>query len=322
MQRRGLPEPVVGQLAVDGEAAHDRDRDAAELALDQIGGGGDLVGDRDLGDLAGRCRARRSRRDGRTARSTPATPIAASVMPVAPGPAHGVADDDADLDAAALPQGLAQPLRRRVRVDRQQREFVARDVRRVDAGGGEHKPVPRLRRSQVAAAGDTRTVSASIGRRRAASRCSGSSACRARPAGPRSSRSTLDVTTSDVAVLRAAVLLGDQRGQIVAGPQLADAEHRQDLEPRCRVIAGGHATSSSAARTIAAVASSSVISSGTARTSTPGHLGGVAVVDQPAVEHAAGAAGAVVAADALGADLDADRGQARRRPCRAPARRR
>ncbi len=64
---------------------------------------------------------------------SPATPIAASVSPSRQAPAHRVGDDDADLDAASLPQPVAQPLRRRVRVERQQREFVACDVRRVDA---------------------------------------------------------------------------------------------------------------------------------------------------------------------------------------------
>ena len=48
-----------------------------------------------------------------------------------------------------------------------------------------------------------------------------------------------------------------------------------------------------------------------------GDLAGVALVDEPAVEHAAVGAGAVVQADAGGADLDADRGRASARPCRA-----
>ena len=42
-----------------------------------------------------------------------------------------------------------------------------------------------------------------------------------------------------------------------------------------------------------------------------GDVGRVGVVDQPAVEQAAVLAGAVVPPDALGGDLDADRGQAR-----------
>ena len=42
---------VVVELAVAGQAADDRHGHAAELALDEIAGRGDLVGDRDLGDL-------------------------------------------------------------------------------------------------------------------------------------------------------------------------------------------------------------------------------------------------------------------------------
>ena len=55
-------EPVVVEFAVAREAAHDRDRDAAELALHQIARGRELVRDRDLGDVRGRCRRRRCAR--------------------------------------------------------------------------------------------------------------------------------------------------------------------------------------------------------------------------------------------------------------------
>ena len=44
-------EPVVGQLAVARQPPDDRDRDPGELALDQVTGGGEFVGDGDLGDL-------------------------------------------------------------------------------------------------------------------------------------------------------------------------------------------------------------------------------------------------------------------------------
>ena len=72
-------------------------------------------------------------------------------------------------------------------------------------------------------------------------------------------------------------------------------------------------TSSIAAAAIAAVASWSVIIRGR-RGTEPRVLQarqgvGVRLVDEPAVEHAALGAGAVVKPDAGGADLDADRGQ-------------
>ena len=40
----------VGSVVLQRQAAHDRDRNVGQLALDEVGRGGDLVGDRDLGD--------------------------------------------------------------------------------------------------------------------------------------------------------------------------------------------------------------------------------------------------------------------------------
>ena len=99
----------------------------------------------------------------------------------------------------------------------------------------------------------------------------------------------------------------DRRREVVAGPELGQARDRQDREP------GGEAqtpAASRAARARSAVASGEDMSSGTRRTSTPGHLGVVVGRHQPGVEQPAGRAGAVVPADALGADLDAEHGQA------------
>src|SRR5690606_39003086 len=77
--------------------------------------------------------------------------------------------------------------------------------------------------------------------------------------------------------------LRDGAGQIVAGPELRQAGHRQDLHLVGRVVAGvltggfpdvpAHGRTparSNAARTMAAVASGPDMISGTSRTSTPG----------------------------------------------------
>ena len=118
-----------------------------------------------------------------------------------------------------------------------------------------------------------RTDSSNTSLRRIRSRSSGS-------VGTRTSRpSTLDTillvttTTSPERSHRAAV--GDRAGQVVARAELRQPVDGQDLEPRRR---SGQSTdtpaSENAARTISAVASTSDISSGTARTSTSGTTAG------------------------------------------------
>ena len=71
-----------------------------------------------------------------------------------PGPAHGVADDDSDVDAELGPQPLPQPGRRSVRVDRQQCEFVAGHVRDVHARGREDESQPVLDDPEIAPSGN------------------------------------------------------------------------------------------------------------------------------------------------------------------------
>ncbi len=82
---------------------------------------------------------------------TPATPIAVSVMPARHGRPIESLMTTPTSTPSSLADRLAQQLRRRVGVDRQQREFVAGDVGQVDAGGGEHQPVPGLDDAQRAA---------------------------------------------------------------------------------------------------------------------------------------------------------------------------
>ena len=88
-------------------AAHDRDGDAGELALDQVGRGGDLVGDRDHGDVqrvpVGVDHAARVEQRAETGDADSRVGDA-----FAPGAAHRVADDHAEVDARALADRVAQ----------------------------------------------------------------------------------------------------------------------------------------------------------------------------------------------------------------------
>ena len=89
------------------QPAHDRHRYRRQLAFDQIGRGGDLVGDRDFGDqqfvavpVDGAGVAVQDRDPGR--------PHGGVGLAVAPRPAHGVGDHDADGDAETLAQSRPQ----------------------------------------------------------------------------------------------------------------------------------------------------------------------------------------------------------------------
>ena len=73
----------------------------------------------------------------------------------APGPAHGVADDDGDVDAQRGAQRRpAAPRARGVRVDRQQGELAGAHVAGVHAGGGEHQALRVSRDPGPARRGD------------------------------------------------------------------------------------------------------------------------------------------------------------------------
>ena len=90
-----------------GEPAHHGHRHGGQLALDQIGGRGDLVGHRDLGDhqlvavlVDG---ARIAVQHGQTRRADGGVDLA-----VAPGAAHRVGDDHGDGDTQPLAQSGPQ----------------------------------------------------------------------------------------------------------------------------------------------------------------------------------------------------------------------
>jgi hypothetical protein len=81
----------------------------------------------------------------------PLTPIATSVRPHAPRAAEGVGDDHRDVDPGPGTQRVADVLRRAVGVDGEQRGLAVRHVREVDPGVRAHEAVPRLADDQVAA---------------------------------------------------------------------------------------------------------------------------------------------------------------------------
>ena len=137
---QGLRPPAV---VVEREAANDGDRDAPALALDQLGGGRELVGDGDLGDLEDlpvRVRAAPGVAHGRQ----PTHADRAVGLPVAPRAAERVADDDGHLTPGAAGQVGAQPGGTRIGVQRQQGQLGQPYVAGVHSGGGHDQSVAGL----------------------------------------------------------------------------------------------------------------------------------------------------------------------------------
>ena len=112
---------------------------AAELALDQVGRRGHLVGQRHLRDqqlvALGVDRAAVAVQHGQARR-----PDRGVGLPDPPATAHRVGDDHGDVDPEQLPQRRPQPRRAGVRVGGQQGQLVAAHVRPVDARRGLHDP--------------------------------------------------------------------------------------------------------------------------------------------------------------------------------------
>ncbi|MCO5606194.1 hypothetical protein L7F22_060381 [Adiantum nelumboides] len=288
------PDQVTGGRAVvgQGRAAQHRDRQPAELALHQVRGRGDLVGDGDLGDeqvvalaVDGAGVAVQHRQPGRADRD-----VGLADPPAAP---QGVGDDDADLDPEPLPQPAAEPGRAGVRVGGQQGELVAADVGAVDARGGLHDAELPGHDQRPALAGH-HALGLLVDQ----------------PAAQRVALLLVGGGRHQPALDLGEHLAGDHHDVAVAQPghplgQRGDTDARQ-LE-RGAGHGGGRVVVGHQQRHLA---------HGRA-----GHGRGVAGVHQVAVEQAALAAAAVVPAHALGAGLDADRGQARvgHAPHRRPA---
>ena len=166
----------------------------------------------------------------------PAAPIATSVWPLRHARPMRVGDDDGDVARRAAARDRRAAGRRWRRGRRQQRQLVGAHVGRVDAGGGLHDAqlvsatiMVRPRRATI------RSVSAVDERAARASRAprgrSGTSTSR-----PSALENTLQVTTSDVAVDEPGRRLGQRRGQVVAGAELGQPRHRQQLQRPGRAV--------------------------------------------------------------------------------------
>ncbi len=118
-----------------GSPTHDGHRYRSQLALDQIGGRGDLVGDRHLGDqqlvAVPIDRAGVAVQHGHAGRADCGIGLA-----VAPRATHRVGNDDADRDAQFVAQPGAQGCGAAVGVDGQQCQFAGTDVGAVHSGRG------------------------------------------------------------------------------------------------------------------------------------------------------------------------------------------
>ena len=291
------------------QSAHHRHRDAGQLALHQVGGGGDLVGDRDLGDhelvAVHVVRTGVAVQHRQTRRADRGVDLA-----VAPGPAHRVGDDDADGHAEPLAQAGAQRRGAAVGVDGQQRQFGRADVGAVDAGGGLHETEVVLGDQRAALAGQhpdrffvdqlapQRIPLLGILRR-------GHDAALALG-------QHLAGDHHDVVVAQPRRGGGQRGGEVVAGPELGQAGHRKELDRGRRTVLGHGLTPARSipARTISAVVAGSVISSGTDRTSTPAISAlSPSCTSQPS-RMPTPERGAVVAADRFGGARHADHREA------------
>ncbi len=130
----GADQVAGGAVALGaGDPAQEGRRDPGRLALDQVGGGGHLVGHRDLGDL-----------EQPAVAVGPAPPVVEGAhagqpdghvgLPEPPGPAEGVGDDHGHVVAVQLLDRGPQPGRRGVGVGGQQHQPVPAGVGRVDQG--------------------------------------------------------------------------------------------------------------------------------------------------------------------------------------------
>ena len=113
------------------QAAQHRERPSRELALGQLGGARDLVGDRGRGD--GQGVAVRVDPPAVVVEDDEAGGPDGDVgLALAPGPAGGVGDDDGDVGAGPLQQGGPERAGGGVGVDGQEHDVARRHVGRVD----------------------------------------------------------------------------------------------------------------------------------------------------------------------------------------------
>ena len=263
-QRRGR-RAVVGRP----QSAHHRHRHTGQLALHQVGRRGDLVGDGHLGHqqfvavaVARPGVAVQHRHPGRADGGVG--------LPGAPRPTHGVGDQHGDVHTRPPTQGGAQPRGAGVRIQRQQREFGGVDVGSVHSGSGLHQTLAVLGDQGAALA--CQHAHGFVVDQPSAQGVALLRVGRCGDHAPLALGHDLAGDHHHVAVAQPRRRVGDGRGEVVAGPELAESGDRQDLDRRGRAVLAHSRTpaASKPARTICAVCAGSVISSGTAVTVTPG----------------------------------------------------
>lgn len=250
---------VVGGRRV-RQAADHRHGEPRGLALDQVAGGGQLVGRGD--DRGGERVAVRVGAAAQVVQHTDARRADRHIGQTRPpGAAEGVGDDDADLDAERVAQALADGARGGVRVLGEQQDRARGRVGGVDAGGGHDQALPVLDDAQGAAPGH---------------HPHGLRVDRGLPVGGLDDPALrlgddLRGDQEDVAVGEVGCGGRDQLGQVVARADLGQAGEGPDPEGGVSLAHAVRTSSAraSASRAIPAAASTSVIISGTARQRMP-----------------------------------------------------
>jgi hypothetical protein len=126
-----------------GQPAHDGDGQPGSLALDQVTGGGELVGGGDDGG-AERIAVRVRAAPQIVEHAHSGGPDGDIGEPGPPGPPERVRDEHPDFDAQRVPQPVPDRARGGVGILGQQQHGPGGRVGGVDPGGGHHQPLPVL----------------------------------------------------------------------------------------------------------------------------------------------------------------------------------
>ncbi len=271
----------------------------AELALGELRGAGDLVGDGRRGHQRAGCRRRRCGRRRSPPPRRPAAPTAMSVWPsrqARPAVSVTTTPTTSPVSSCSRPP---DPSGGGVRVERQQHHVPGGDVGGVDAGGGHGQAVPGAHdRGRPPA---RHHADGLVG--------DGLVAIARRGPGPRPWPTTLLVTTTTSPSARPSgpSRPTEQQGQVVAlaRPRV----HRRARRPSRRHDDQGDRGGRHRGGRVEVGHQQRHGGAGEAGVGHAAYVRGVLLVDQPAVEDPAAVPGAVVQADRRGAHLDADGGE-------------
>ena len=239
--QRGGARPVLARSPARASPRTIDDRNPGRLVADEVGRGGDLVGERDLGrgELAPVAVA--ARRASRRAAPIPAQPIATSAWPTRQGRPKLSVITTATRSAGRCREARrgAAERRRRGRPGSRTTSPLGAGVRGVDPGVRADQPAACVSTIRTRSPRTTRRLSREdqLDERRVLAEPRGELGARARPARrrpaspsvPRPSRrpSARSTTTSPSRELGA---LGDQLAEPVAGPDLGQAVDREQLD--------------------------------------------------------------------------------------------